>query len=135
MSYCPECLIEYREGSAECIDCHVPLRPGTPPAVEEPTFTPDATLVTVRTFHGPTASLDAELARNVLKEEGIACALRGDTGAETIPGLDVAELMVREEEEARASEILAAFFESPASALPGDDASEPPENSEPEPRG
>jgi hypothetical protein len=109
MSYCPECLIEYREGAAECIDCHVPLLPGAPPAAEAPQFAPDVKLVTVRTFHGYAASMNAELARNVLKEEGIPSALPGDTGAEAIPGIDVVQLLVREEDAARADEILQAF--------------------------
>ena len=120
MSYCPKCLIEYREGAAECIDCHVPLLPGSPPAVETPAFAPDVRLVTVRTFHGPTASMDAELARNVLKEEGILSALPGDTGAEVIPGIDVVQLLVREEDAARAAEILAAF-ENAEAELPEDE--------------
>ena len=109
LSYCPECLTEYREGAAECIDCHVPLLPGPPPRVEAPQFSSEVNLVTVRTFHGPTASMDAELARNVLKEEGILSALPGDTGAEVIPGIDVVQLLVREQDAARADEILAAF--------------------------
>jgi hypothetical protein len=33
--YCPQCGTEYREGFAECSDCHVPLLAGTLP--EEPT--------------------------------------------------------------------------------------------------
>jgi hypothetical protein len=132
MSYCPECLIEYREGAAECIDCHVPLLPGPPPKVEpeNPGFARDAELVTVRTFRGPTASMDAELARNVLKEEGILSALPGDTGAEVIPGIDVVQLLVREEDAARAEEILEAF-ENAEAELPEDDAPESSENREP----
>ncbi len=131
MSYCPECLTEYREGAAECIDCHVPLHPGPPPTVETPEFAPDVKLVTVRTFHGPTASMDAELARNVLKEEGILSALPGDTGAEVIPGIDVVQLLVREEEAARAGEILEAF-ENAEAELPEDDPGESPETREPD---
>ena len=125
MSYCPECLIEYREGAAECIDCHVALLPGPPPKIENetPGFTPDAKLVTVRTFHGPTASMDAELARNVLKEEGILSALPGDTGAEVIPGIDVVQLLVRKEDAARAEEILEAF-EGAEAELPEDESPE-----------
>jgi hypothetical protein len=125
MSYCPECLIEYREGAAECIDCHVALLPGPPPKIENetPGFAPDAKLVTVRTFHGPTASMDAELVRNVLKEEGILSALPGDTGAEVIPGIDVVQLLVRKEDAARAEEILEAF-EGAEAELPEDESPE-----------
>jgi hypothetical protein len=125
MSYCPECLIEYREGAAECIDCRVPLLPGPPPKIENERhqFAPDAKLVTVRSFHGPTASMDAELARNVLKEEGIPSALPGDTGAEVIPGIDVVQLLVRKEDAARAEEILEAF-ENAEAELPADESPE-----------
>jgi Putative prokaryotic signal transducing protein len=120
MAYCPECLTEYREGSAECIDCRVPLQPGAPPPIERPELAPDSRLVSVRSFHGPTASLDAELARNVLKEEDIPCALPGNTGAEVIPGIDVVQLLVREEDAARAEEILKAFENSDAQLLESD---------------
>lgn len=120
MAYCPECLTEYREGSAECIDCHLPLQPGAPPTIERPEFAPDSRLVSVRSFHGPTASMDAELARNVLKEEGIPCALPGDTGPEVIPGIDVVQLLVREEDAARAEEILKAFENADAELLESD---------------
>jgi hypothetical protein len=130
MAYCPECLTEYREGFAECIDCRVPLQPGAPPTIERPDFAPDASLVSVRTFRGPTASMEAELARNVLKEEGIPSALPGDTGAEVIPGIDVVQLLVREEDAARAGAILMAF-ESADAELPGSDSSESLESREP----
>ena len=121
MAYCPECLTEYREGAAECIDCRVPLQPGAPPTtVDSPGFTPDAKLVAVRTFRGPTASLEAELARNVLKEEGILSALPGDMGGEVIPGIDVVHLLVREEDTSRAEAILEAFQNADAELLESD---------------
>ena len=123
MAYCPECLAEYKEGALECIDCGVPLRPGAPPTPERPNFTPDVKLVPVRTFRGPTASLEAELARNVLKEEGILSALPGDMGGEVIPGIDVVQLLVREEEAARADAILKAF-ENADAELPESDSAE-----------
>jgi hypothetical protein len=130
MAYCPQCLAEYREGAAECIDCGVLLRPGAPPTIERPEFTPEAKLVAVRTFRGPTASLEAELARNVLKEEGILSALPGDVGGEVIPGIDVVQLLVREEEAARADAILQAFENADAELLESD-SPEPSENREP----
>lgn len=132
MSYCPECLIEYREGAAECIDCQVPLLPGHPPKVEpeKSEFAPDAKLVTVRSFHGPTASMDAELAQNVLKEEGIPSALPGEIAGEVMPGIDVVQLLVREEDAARAAEILSAFENSEAE-LPEDESPESSDNQDP----
>ena len=131
MAYCPECLTEYREGATECIDCHGPLRQGLPPAVEKPGFDADAKLVAVRTFRGPTASMEAELARNVLKEEGILSALPGDTGAEVIPGIDLVHLLVREEDAARAEQILEAFENANAELLESD-APESPEGRGPD---
>ncbi len=40
MAYCPRCHAEYSEDVRECLDCHIPLRPGhrpirTGPDVEE----------------------------------------------------------------------------------------------------
>jgi len=131
MAYCPDCLTEYKEGAAECIDCGMPLQPGAPPMIERPEFTPDAELVVVRTFRGPTASMEAELARNVLKEERILSALPGDMGGEVIPGIDVVQLLVREEEAARADAILKAF-ENADAELPEGDSPESSENREPD---
>jgi len=125
MAYCPKCLTEYREEATECIDCHGPLRQGVLPAVEQPRFDSDAKLVAVRTFRGPTASMEAELARNVLKEEGILCALPGDTGAEVIPGIDLVHLVVREKDAARAEQILEAFENANAELLESDSPESP----------
>jgi len=94
-------------------------------------FDADAKLVAVRTFRGPTASMEAELARNVLKEEGILSALPGDTGAEVIPGIDLVHLVVREEDAARAEQILEAFENTNAELLESD-SPESPEDRGPE---
>lgn len=69
-------------------------------------------LVPVRVFSGGTASLDAELARNVLAAEGIESVLPGDIAAETIPVLEV-YLLVRQEDAQRAAETLGAYFDTP----------------------
>lgn len=71
----------------------------------------DIRLVPVRTFSGGSAVMDADLARNLLEAEGIESMVPGEVAAETIPVLD-AQLMVREEDAARAAEILAAYFDS-----------------------
>ena len=68
-------------------------------------------LVPVRVFSGGTASLDAELARNVLAAEGIESVLPGDIAAETIPVLGV-QLLVREGDAERAAELLEAYFDT-----------------------
>jgi len=76
-------------------------------------------LVPVRTFTGNSARLDAELARGVLAEAGIECAIPGEVAADTFPFLDV-PLLVRDEDLNHASEILEDAF-SPAE---GEDQSE-----------
>jgi hypothetical protein len=68
-------------------------------------------LVPLRVFSGGTASLDAELARNVLAAEGIESLLPGDIAAATIPVLEV-QLLVREEDAERAAELLEAYFDT-----------------------
>lgn len=117
MAYCPKCLAEYGESTKECSTCHLPLEAGAPPAeaVGELDIPPDAELVRVRTFSGPTASLDAELARNILQTQGIACALPGEGHAEMLPGIDVVQLLVRKEDAARAEEILKSYLDNPES--------------------
>lgn len=115
MAYCPECLIEYGEGTKECSDCHAPLEAGAPPAetARALEIAPDAELVRVRTFSGPTGSMDAELAQNILQTQGIPCALPGEGHAEVLPGIDVVHLLVRKEDAARAEEILKSYLDNP----------------------
>jgi hypothetical protein len=66
-------------------------------------------LVPVRTFSGNSARLDAELARGVLTDAGIECIVPGEAAADTFPFLDV-PLLVRDEDAARAKEILESTF-------------------------
>jgi hypothetical protein len=66
--YCPECRVEYREGSTECADCQVPLLAGTPPPEAESAFDPNLELVVVL------ETCDAfalALAKGLLAEAGI----------------------------------------------------------------
>jgi hypothetical protein len=94
--------------------------PEMPPGpTEKPEFA-DAKLVSVRSFRGPTASLEAELARNVLKEEGILSMLPRDMRREVIPRIDAVQLLVCEEDAARARAILEAFQNADAELLEGD---------------
>ncbi len=116
MAYCPECLTEYAEGSHECMDCHVPLEAGSPPAEESTPrleLPPDAELVRLRTFSGPTAPMDAELAQNILNTQGIPSALPGEGHADVLPGIDTVQLLVRKQDAERAEEILKGFLENP----------------------
>jgi hypothetical protein len=120
MPYCPKCLSEYVEGTEVCEDCRVPLRPGAPPASgaggAELELPRDAKLVQVRVFSGATALLDAEVARNILRAEGIPSLVQGGTAAELLPIFDV-PLLVPAQEAERAAEALEAYFNSPG-ALP-----------------
>jgi len=123
MAYCPQCLTEYREGSSDCIDCGVPLKPGAPPLLVPQSDEPATPLVRLRTFSGPTAQLDADLAKNILATQGIPCVLPGEQMAETLPGIDVVQLLVREQDADEAADILKSYLDQPA---PLGDEAEPP---------
>lgn len=134
MPYCPNCLTEYVEGTSECEDCGIYLLPGSPPEDEHQgdpgpaggkefggwlralvgagpeDEDPHVKIVRIRTFSGATASLDASLARNLLKASGIRSILGGETSAEMLPVLEVS-LMVREEDADRAADILRNYFD------------------------
>ena len=137
MPYCPDCLTEYVEGTHECEDCGAALAPGSPPPREEAAGSgagsgeaiggwfrslvgagpeqdePDAKMVRVRTFSGPTAMLDADLARNLLQSSRIPSILPGETSVEMLPFLEV-PLLVREEDAERARSILKEYFDRSA---------------------
>ena len=114
MPYCPRCLAEYVEGTKNCEDCATLLLSGSPPprAPEAPgaDLLPDAKLVAVRTFDGPEASFEAELAANLLRENSIASTVSGDMAAGLFPGFRNV-LQVREEDAVRAVHILEGYLE------------------------
>ena len=116
MPYCPKCLTEYVEGTKTCEDCGAELAPGSPPQVAPATASTgfgDSKLVTVRIFTGPTALLDADVARNILQCQGIPALVPGETSAELLPVLDVS-LLVREEDAERAADILRDYLDTEA---------------------
>jgi hypothetical protein len=122
MPYCPQCLIEYVDGTAQCEDCGANLLPGSPP--EPPlridlTQEKDVKLVSVRVFSGGTAQMDAELARNILQSQGIPCLLQGESSVEMLPVLDI-PLLVREEDAAHAERILQDYLDTEASTAQED---------------
>jgi hypothetical protein len=119
MPYCPHCLTEYVVGSRECIDCHVALRPGGPPDRE--TGESKVKLVRVRSFIGPTAHMQAELARSILEAEEIPCVLPGQFSADAYPGVDMVQLLVYEEDATEAVEILENFLDNPQGAATGEE--------------
>lgn len=65
--YCPQCLVEYREGFAECSDCHVPLAAGPPPDPNAK-FDPSLDLVIVLGTDDP---VQVALAKGLLEDAGI----------------------------------------------------------------
>src|ERR1051326_9179707 len=114
MPYCPQCLTEYIEDAVDCMDCRVPLKPGSPPArASANAGEPDVSFVPVRVFQGLHAQFQVDLARNVLEAEGIPCAVTGELGSELIPGMDKAQLLVREEDLARASKLVQEVLNPP----------------------
>jgi hypothetical protein len=118
MPYCPSCLTEYVEGTTKCEDCGAELAPGSPPEAPPQTQSAgsgDSKLVTVRVFTGPTALLDADVARNILQSQGIPSLVPGETSAELLPVLDVS-LLVREEDAERASRMLQEYLDSEAAS-------------------
>ena len=118
MAYCTKCLTEYGESATHCIDCGAVLVPGAPPRIVRESHEPGPPLVRVRTFSGPTAQLDADLAKNILATQGIACVLPGEQMAETLPGVDMVQLLVREEDAEEAGAILKSYLDMPACAGP-----------------
>ena len=116
MLHCPQCLTEYREGATECMDCRVPLKAGPPPPRARSAEEPNVHFTPVRVFRGLQAQFEADLARNLLQDEGIPCTVTGQLGAELLPGADRVLLLVREDDQARASEILTAFLDANKSA-------------------
>ena len=119
MAYCPKCLIEYLEGTVQCEDCGTPLLPGSPPAAP-PVINlqneKDVKLVSLRSFSGATAQLDADIARNILQVQGIPCALSGEGAADPFPVTEV-HLLVREEDAVRAEHFLKDYLDSGSAAI------------------
>jgi Putative prokaryotic signal transducing protein len=116
MAYCPDCLTEYVEGTRQCQDCGAQLIPGSPPETppQFPSDRPDhSKLVPVRVFTGPTAVLDAEVARNILETQGIPSLVPGQTSLELLPVLDVS-LLVREDDAERAAALLRDYLDTEA---------------------
>jgi Putative prokaryotic signal transducing protein len=117
MPHCPKCLIEYVDGTEECEDCGTVLLPGPVPEEEianrELPSLKDANLVTLHTFSGPTALLDADVARNLLASQGITSLVAGETSVEMLPVLDC-PLLVRAEDAEKAARVLASFLDTSA---------------------
>jgi len=67
--------------------------------------------------------MEAARARTVLEQEGILCVLPGEVMAEVLPGVDVVQLWVRQEDADEAKEIIEGFFDSAQPLEPDEDSS------------
>lgn len=81
-------------------------------------------LVRLRTFSGPGAQLTAGLAKNLLAAEGIPCVVPGEMMAETLPGVDLVQMLVREEDAENAAQILKSFLDTPLEDVDEPESSE-----------
>ncbi|HKV12987.1 MAG TPA: DUF2007 domain-containing protein [Thermoanaerobaculia bacterium] len=132
--FCPECGSEYREGFTTCADCEVALVPERPAEFAEPEFEGEETLVSVLSA-GDLSLLTR--ARSLLEAEGIPYTLDGE-GLQNLFGAGMIglgynqivgppHLRVREEDEARARELLAeleSWGDEAEEGLPGDSLGE-----------
>jgi len=66
--YCPQCQTEFRDGFAECSDCHVPLLAGTPPPDPAGSFDPTLGLVVVLETND---QIQLAFAKGLLEDAGI----------------------------------------------------------------
>ena len=108
MPFCPRCRSEFVEGTTTCEDCHVSLVSGSPS--EEGPIRSDADLVEIWRTQG---EMNAQLVRSLLEGSGIPSMLSGETlrltHGLTIDGLALVRILVRAEDTARASEIIASI--------------------------
>jgi len=104
--YCPQCLVEYREGFTECSDCHVPLAAGPPPEANA-RFDPSLDLVIVLETDDP---MQVGLAKGLLEDAGIPFFVLGDitTLVNSVDGLlhKWVRFQVPRDREAEAKELL-----------------------------
>ena len=103
--YCPQCSVEYRDGFAECSDCHVPLLTGTPP---QKTADPALGLVVVLETND---QIQLALVRGLLEEADIPYFVLGQI-AMLVAGVDGllnkwVGVQVPRDREAEARELLA----------------------------
>ena len=127
--YCPQCLVEYRDGFTECSDCRVALLPGAPP--EPDSFDPTLDLVVVLETND---SIKLSLAKGLLEDAGIPFFVLGQitTLVNDVDGFlqKWRRLQVPRDREAEARELLESLEQPAAGAADPNpaEASEGPES-------
>lgn len=105
--YCPQCLIEYRDGFDECSDCHVPLLPGTPARDRQHSSNPSLELVVVLETND---RVHLAMAKGLLENAGIPLFVLGQiaTLVQDVDGFlrKWVRLQVPRDREAEARELL-----------------------------
>ncbi|TFH54709.1 MAG: hypothetical protein E4G91_11140 [Candidatus Zixiibacteriota bacterium] len=76
MPYCPECLMEYIEGSEVCHDCQVRLLPGPPPEKTDKPDNPDDKVDAVLLLKGESV-MQAKFLASALDDAKIPYVARG----------------------------------------------------------
>ncbi len=114
--YCPQCLVEYRDGFTECSDCHIPLSPGTPPPESAGPFDPTIGLVVVLETND---LIQLALAKGLLEDAGIPFFALGQI-ATLVQDVDpflhkVVRVQVPRDRETEAREVLEQLFAAEAS--------------------
>ncbi len=97
--FCPDCGAEYRKGFTVCADCNVDLVDELPPQ-PEPEF---VNLVEVLATYNPA---DVAFLKSLLESEGIQYYFKGEHFMYMRPLADPVRLMVREDQEQAALELL-----------------------------
>ncbi len=118
MSYCPNCRVEFGESATQCKKCGVTLLPGDLPEAASPEAYTGETIC-LGTFSGPTAQMEADLAKSVLEEQGIPAVVAGVSTAGGVEGgSEGVTLWVLQEDADEAADILEDFFDSPPTPSP-----------------
>ncbi len=82
-----------------------------------------ASTVVIRRFSGGSGISDARLARKILEDDGIACALAGDREpAHLYLGAEQVRLLVFKKDADRAAAILKEYFNSPSPSASEDES-------------
>ncbi|MGB9455805.1 MAG: DUF2007 domain-containing protein [Bryobacteraceae bacterium] len=126
--YCPQCLVEYRDGFTECSDCRVALLAGAPPEEPPDPFDPTIDLVVVLETND---SIQLAMAKGALEDAGIPFFVLGQI-ATLVQGVDGflqkwVRVQVPRDRETEARELLEGLFQEETNPTGdgGDGAEEP----------